>query len=137
MFSVKEDLVADPFLGIGTTMIAAMASGRNSIGFEIDRNFMDAIISSTETAVSFSNTHIENRLNSHVEFIKEQFMKKGGFKYMNRYYNFPVNTRQETELLINKVVSVKKTGKTSFPFFNARTCMLTLSSSCVNKVRLL
>ena len=36
MYSVKYDVVLDPFLGTGTTMAAAMASGRNCVGFEID-----------------------------------------------------------------------------------------------------
>ena len=39
MYSVKADVVLDPFLGTGTTMAAAMASARNSIGYEIDHSF--------------------------------------------------------------------------------------------------
>ncbi|MBW2368080.1 MAG: site-specific DNA-methyltransferase, partial [Deltaproteobacteria bacterium] len=34
MFSVKDDVVIDPFLGTGTTLAAAMATGRSSVGFE-------------------------------------------------------------------------------------------------------
>jgi len=36
MFSFAGDTVLDPFCGTGTTMVAAMQSGRNSIGVEID-----------------------------------------------------------------------------------------------------
>jgi modification methylase len=36
MFSFVGDTVLDPFLGTGTTMLAAMRHGRNSIGYEID-----------------------------------------------------------------------------------------------------
>lgn len=36
MFSFVEDTVLDPFCGTGTTMLAAMNHGRNSIGVEID-----------------------------------------------------------------------------------------------------
>ncbi len=36
MFSFAEDTVLDPFCGSGTTMIAALRTGRNSIGVEID-----------------------------------------------------------------------------------------------------
>ncbi|MBW2323715.1 MAG: site-specific DNA-methyltransferase, partial [Deltaproteobacteria bacterium] len=57
MFSVKGDLVLDPFLGTGTTMAAAMASCRNSIGFEIDSNFKDAIQLITHDIVEFSNRY--------------------------------------------------------------------------------
>ena len=36
MFSFYGDTVLDPFCGTGTTMLAAMKTGRNSIGIEID-----------------------------------------------------------------------------------------------------
>jgi DNA modification methylase len=36
MFSFAGDVVVDPFLGTGTTAVAAAVSGRNSIGVEID-----------------------------------------------------------------------------------------------------
>ena len=39
MFSFSGDTVVDPFCGTGTTMIAAMKSGRNSIGVEIDQEY--------------------------------------------------------------------------------------------------
>ena len=39
MFSFTGDTVVDPFLGTGTTMLAAMKSGRNSIGVEIEPKY--------------------------------------------------------------------------------------------------
>src|SRR3989339_1611116 len=39
MFSFSGDTVLDPFCGSGTTMVAAMKCGRNSIGIEIDRDY--------------------------------------------------------------------------------------------------
>ena len=39
MFSFVEDTVLDPFCGSGTTMVAALRSGRNSIGVEIDPEY--------------------------------------------------------------------------------------------------
>lgn len=39
MFSFDGDTVLDPFCGSGTTMLAAMKSGRNSIGIEIDEEY--------------------------------------------------------------------------------------------------
>jgi DNA modification methylase len=39
MFSFTEDTVLDPFCGTGTTMIAALRTGRNSIGVEIDPEY--------------------------------------------------------------------------------------------------
>lgn len=40
MFSFVGDTVLDPFLGTGTTSIAAMRNGRNSIGYEIDETYL-------------------------------------------------------------------------------------------------
>ncbi|MFH0991807.1 MAG: site-specific DNA-methyltransferase [bacterium] len=39
MFSFTGDTVIDPFCGTATTMLAAMKSGRNSIGIEIDPEY--------------------------------------------------------------------------------------------------
>jgi len=39
MFSFTGDTVLDPFCGSGTTMVAALRSGRNSIGIEIDPEY--------------------------------------------------------------------------------------------------
>ncbi|MCG8586860.1 MAG: site-specific DNA-methyltransferase [Pirellulales bacterium] len=40
MFSFVGDTVLDPFSGTGTTTIAAIAAGRNSIGYEIDDEYV-------------------------------------------------------------------------------------------------
>ncbi len=40
MFSFAGDTVLDPFMGSGSTAIAAMKSGRNSIGYEIDPGYL-------------------------------------------------------------------------------------------------
>jgi len=39
MFSFHGDTVLDPFSGTGTTMVAALKTGRNSIGVEIDAEY--------------------------------------------------------------------------------------------------
>ena len=43
MFSFTGDTVLDPFLGSGTTSLAAKNSNRNSIGYEINEEFLPAI----------------------------------------------------------------------------------------------
>jgi modification methylase len=40
MFSFTDDTVLDPFLGTGTTALAAIQAGRNSIGVEIDPHYL-------------------------------------------------------------------------------------------------
>ncbi|WP_456341476.1 DNA-methyltransferase [Thermovibrio sp.] len=44
MFSIKQDVVLDPFLGLGTTTKVAAELGRNSIGYEIDDSLYDVIV---------------------------------------------------------------------------------------------
>jgi DNA modification methylase len=43
MFSFIGDIVLDPFCGSGTSMLAAMQSGRHSIGIEIDPEYCNII----------------------------------------------------------------------------------------------
>ena len=40
MFSFVGDTVLDPFLGTGTTALAAMKAGRNSVGIEIEEKYL-------------------------------------------------------------------------------------------------
>ena len=40
IYSREGDLVLDPFVGVGSTCIAAMAAGRRSIGFELNPEFV-------------------------------------------------------------------------------------------------
>ena len=44
VFSMPGQLVLDPFLGSGTTAVAALKSGRNFVGFEIEKKYTDISI---------------------------------------------------------------------------------------------
>jgi DNA modification methylase len=114
MFSVKGDTVLDPFLGTGTTTLAAMAACRNSVGFEIEPSFQNPIISQMDTIAAYSNEHIRNRIKSHIDFVKDRFKTKGALKHRNKHYGFPVVTSQEKELLLNQLVSAAQMGEGVF-----------------------
>jgi DNA modification methylase len=60
MFSFIGDTVLDPFCGSGTTMIAAMRAGRNSIGVEIEPEYcrMAARYLKTENTDLFSRAKL-------------------------------------------------------------------------------
>jgi modification methylase len=60
MFSFVGDTVLDPFCGSGTTMIAALRAGRNSIGVEIDPDYcrMAARFLKAETGNLFSTAKL-------------------------------------------------------------------------------
>lgn len=106
MFSIKGDTVLDPFLGTGTTLHAAMASARNSVGFEIDTGMKDLVFSGVKEILPLARRRIEDRLESHMTFVRERTREKGPLKYTNTPYCFPVMTRQETELFFNEPLSV-------------------------------
>jgi DNA modification methylase len=61
MFSFVGDTVLDPFLGTGTTTVAAAKAGRNSVGFEVDEHYFDQAHTriANETSTLFSKTFIE------------------------------------------------------------------------------
>ncbi len=44
MFSFVGDTVLDPFLGSGTTALAAWQTGRNSIGVEVDNTYLESTL---------------------------------------------------------------------------------------------
>ena len=48
MFSFVGDTVLDPFLGTGTTTVAAAKWGRNSIGFEVDAHYYEMALKRVE-----------------------------------------------------------------------------------------
>jgi len=107
MYSAKGDTVVDPFLGTGTTMWSAMASGRNCVGYEIEAGFRDHLLSQKDTVVAVSNDQIRQRLQSHLDYIESRADDKGKFKYLNKHYKFPVMTRQEIELFFNPLQSLE------------------------------
>ncbi|MFX0202165.1 MAG: DNA-methyltransferase, partial [Candidatus Hodarchaeota archaeon] len=108
MYSAKGDIVLDPFLGTGTTTAATIASGRNSIGYEIDPAMEKAVDRIKNAIVHSSKQLIRKRLAKHMEFVVNRLKTKYMFKYNNKYYGFPVMTAQEKELIINDPMNIKK-----------------------------
>ena len=108
MFSAKSDMVVDPFLGTGTTMSAAMATARNCIGFEFDPGFQDQILSMGDWVIDAANYRINQRIDNHKAFVDQRIKEKYKFKHVNRYYDFPVMTRQEADLFINPLEEIEK-----------------------------
>ena len=114
MYSVKGDVVLDPFLGTGTTTAAAMTSARNSIGVEIDESFEHAICPVTRHIVDFSNDYLHDRLRRHYAFVENRIQNSGALKYTNRNYDCPVVTSQEQFILLNGLKEVQTRGDNIF-----------------------
>jgi modification methylase len=110
MYSVKCDVVLDPFLGTGTTSLAALASGRNSVGYEVDKNLSETISETlSDDKINVLNNLIKERLNTHLDFVQKRLATKEDFdfKHFNENYKFPVMTSQETQLMINFISEIQ------------------------------
>lgn len=64
MFSFVGDMVVDPFCGTGTTMVAALKHGRNSIGVELDTAYCKMATSRlmNESCSIFNNAKLQIEL---------------------------------------------------------------------------
>jgi DNA modification methylase len=107
MFSVHADRVLDPFLGSGTTLLAAMAGARHSVGVELDAGFGPAIRQGVAGVVAMANRHNTARLHRHLSFARERTGQGRPPAYRNRAYGFPVVTRQETDIRLPRLTGVR------------------------------
>ena len=99
MYSQMGDTVLDPFMGMGTTMVAAMLAGRNSIGFEIDRGLETSIADFVGSMdVVALNRLVRDRLDRHLFFVEEREKAGKDVKYRNQKLNCKVMTSQETDM---------------------------------------
>ena len=114
MYSVKGDVVLDPFLGTGTTVAAAMTSGRNSIGVEIDKGFQETICPIARHIVDFSNNYLHDRLIRHFEFVKNRIQNSEPLKYTNKHYGCSVVTSQEQFVFLNDLKAIQVLGDNIF-----------------------
>ena len=112
MFSVKGDTVVDPFFGTGTTTLAAIATNRNSVGYEIDPKFKDTVKEVILNQENKLNSIISERLQRHLLFVENRIKTKGSdaFKYQNSNFNFPVMTRQELKIKLDYIDQISGDG---------------------------
>jgi site-specific DNA-methyltransferase (adenine-specific) len=61
MYSFVGDTILDPFAGTGTTLVAALEAGRNSVGFEIDPEYAELAKKRMERAASSLGRRAEFR----------------------------------------------------------------------------
>lgn len=109
MYSVEGDTVLDPFIGLGTTALACMASQRNSIGSEIDPTIAELALKNMSAAPEELNNLIRTRLTNHTAFINELPLEKKEKCYTNEPHGFKVKTRQETAIQIDRIASIQRT----------------------------
>lgn len=107
MFSTYGDTVLDPFWGTGTTTLASMICGRNSVGYEIEGGFKSAFEERLRNVKELSEKINKRRIENHREFVEEWKKKKGGFKYYAENYDFPVMTKQERKIQFYDISEIK------------------------------
>lgn len=109
MFSQKGDTVLDPFLGTGTTMQAAIITGRNSCGYDIDDKF-EAIIRNGIEGLKLDrcNDFIKKRFDAHKEFVKQREELGMKIKHFNNRLKCKVMTKQESKIEFNYLTSIRQ-----------------------------
>lgn len=112
MFSVKGDMILDPFGGTGTTAVAAIASERNSIHIEIDTDLNHHAFELAAAANKSVNDYIHSRMLKHLQFVSQRKADKKEIKHYNKSMNTPVITSQEKEMKIYSVERIQKSVKT-------------------------
>ena len=111
MYSLKGETILDPFLGTGTTTIAAIATQRNSVGYEIDTVFSNIVLKNIEnTPVDFYNNCVHNRINNHKQFVLDRNTdpNKDDIKYFNKNLEMQVMTNQETDINLAFINEIRK-----------------------------
>ncbi len=112
MYSLQGDTVLDPFLGTGTTAIAAMVNNRNSVGYEIDKELKGVILDNIEnTDINYLNTIVQKRIYAHRLFVEAR-LKSKELKHFNSHLDIAVVTQQERDISIPYIdaLSLKDDG---------------------------
>jgi DNA modification methylase len=109
MYSVYGDTVCDPFLGTGTTSLAAVAAGRNSVGYELEPAFASVLDDRIDEARTLASDVIAGRLNAHREFVAEERDDGASFEYAADHYDTVVRTQQEQSIQFYCPTDVRET----------------------------
>jgi len=108
MYSVYGDTVLDPFWGTGTTTLAAMVAGRDSVGYELDEEFVALFENRVEAVPDYSRKVVERRLDRHRSFVDGRREAGETFGYQAVNYEFPVTTQQERQIQLYEVTDLRR-----------------------------
>ncbi len=98
MYSAYGDTVLDPFWGTGTTTLAAMVAGRNSVGYELEGAFVDHFTTRTADVPVMAREVVADRLAAHRNFVETRRENGDEPAYEATHYDFPVVTKQEQDI---------------------------------------
>jgi site-specific DNA-methyltransferase (adenine-specific) len=103
MYSAYGDTVLDPFAGTGTTLLAAMLSSRNAVGYELDSDLVAAFDDRLTDLPARSRRRVRERLDRHRSFVADRDDRP---RHEAVHYDFPVVTKQEREIRLYAVDEV-------------------------------
>jgi DNA modification methylase len=109
MYSVYGDTVLDPFWGTGTTTLAAMVAGRDSVGYELDEGFVAAFDERVADVPALSRDVVRQRLDDHRAFVADRRAAGDTLAYEADHYDTPVRTKQERSIRFYAVADVRET----------------------------
>jgi DNA modification methylase len=98
MYSVYGDTVLDPFWGTGTTSLAAMVAGRDSVGYELNSEFREVFDDRLADLETLADEVNRERLADHREFAAD-----ADLDYEAEHYDFGVKTQQERDIRLYSV----------------------------------
>jgi DNA modification methylase len=103
MFSVYGDTVLDPFWGTGTTALAALVAGRNSLGYERDGDLVDSFDEAVRAGPDLSSEFAEQRLADHRAWAADRELA-----YDAEHYDVGVKTNQERRIRLYAATGVEE-----------------------------
>jgi modification methylase len=98
MYALQGDTVLDPFVGTGTTMAAAFAAARNSVGYDRTPELRPVVQATLAAAIPIGQSRAAERLAAHAAFMQARAADGKEAKHTSTVYGFPVVTGQEREL---------------------------------------
>jgi DNA modification methylase len=114
MHTVYGDTILDPFLGTGTTTAAAVASCRNSIGIDIEKELQQTIQDTILSSLNVGKKRVTDRLSGHKEFIRARYDVGKRIKYLNKNHDVGTVTAQETDIMICVPARIKKMSEQTY-----------------------
>ncbi|WP_300674953.1 site-specific DNA-methyltransferase [Desulfoluna sp.] len=111
MYSATGDTVLDPFAGTGTTMQAALATGRNSVSYELESAFYPLFEERAHTTPGLSHEISRSRHEAHLRFVEERLASGKTIKHTHSTWGIPIMTRQEKEMALSLTLNVERTER--------------------------
>jgi DNA modification methylase len=107
MYSLIGDTVLDPFLGVGTTMRAAAASARHSVGAEMVPEMAGEAEAQLLRRAEQDAARMPARLEAHFDFLREYRSRGKTPRHSHAEHGYPVISSQERDLRLLKTVQLK------------------------------